>query len=130
MYRPPPLRGRPALADKKVLLIDRCQATREVRAAVLRTHGVEVHEAGEISAARFLWRPHVYDLLMLDVRRYSPAEALEFYGEVMHRSPHEHFVFLLGPPKYLSRTWPDEVTVDDVSRGQWGETVKRFLAAA
>jgi hypothetical protein len=69
MYRPPPLHGRLALADKKVLLIDRCQATREVRAAVLRTHAVEVHEAEEISAARFLWRPDVYDLLMLDVRR-------------------------------------------------------------
>jgi len=68
--------------------------------------------------------------IMLDVRRYSPAEALEFYGEVMHRSPHEHFVFLLGPPKYLSRTLPDEVTVDDVSHEQWGETVKRFLTAA
>jgi len=49
MYRPPPLRGRPALADKKVLLIDRCQATREVRAAVLRSHGVEVHTAAELS---------------------------------------------------------------------------------
>ena len=56
MYRPP-LRGRPALADKKVLLIDRCQATREARAAVLRSHAVEVHEAEEISAARFLWQP-------------------------------------------------------------------------
>jgi len=129
MYRPP-LRGRPALADKKVLLIDRFQATREIRAAVLRSHAVEVHEAEEISAARFLWQPNVYDLVMLDLRRYFPAEALEFYSEVMHRSPHEHFVFLLGPPKYLSRTWPVEVTVDDASRGQWGETVKRFLAAA
>ena len=129
MYRPP-RRDRTVLADQKVLLIDRCQATREVRAAVLRTHGVEVHEAEEISRARFLWQPHVYDLVMLDVCRYSPAEALEFYGDVMHRSPHEHFVFLLGPPKYLSRTWPDEVTVDDASRGQWGETVKDFLAAA
>jgi len=56
MYRPP-LRGRPALPGKKVLLIDRFQATREARAAVLRTHGVEVHEAEEISAARFLWQP-------------------------------------------------------------------------
>ncbi len=87
MYRPPPLRGRPVLADKKVLLIDRGQATREARAAVLRSRGVEVYEAEEISAARFLWQPHVYDLVMLDVRRYSPAEALEFYGDVMHRSP-------------------------------------------
>src|SRR6266849_6999427 len=110
MYRPPPLRGRPVLADKKVLLIDRGQATREARAAVLRTHGVEVHEAEEISTARFLWQPHVYDLVMLDVRRYFPAEALEFYGEIMYRSPHEHCGFLLGPPKYRSRTWPAEVT--------------------
>jgi response regulator RpfG family c-di-GMP phosphodiesterase len=73
MYRPP-LRGHPALADKKVLLIDRFQATREIRAAVLRTHGVEVHEAEEIPAARFLWQPNVYDLVMLDVRRYFPAK--------------------------------------------------------
>ena len=28
---------------KTVLLIDRCEATREVRAGVLRSHGVEVH---------------------------------------------------------------------------------------
>ena len=80
----PPLRNRPVFADKKVLLIDRSQATREARAAVLRSRGVEVNEAEEISAARFLWQPNVYDLVMLDVRRYSPAEALEFYGEVMY----------------------------------------------
>ncbi len=59
------------LHGKRVLLIDHCQATREARAAVLRSHGVEVHEAEEISAARFLWQPHVYDLVMLDARRYS-----------------------------------------------------------
>ena len=106
MYRPP-LRGRPALADKKVLLIDRCQATREVRAAVLRSHGVEVHEAEEISAARFLWQPNVYDLVMLDVRRYSPEEALEFYEQIRDASPRQQFAFLIGPPKvpvaYLAR---------------------------
>ena len=121
---------RPNLAGKKVLLIDRCQATREVRAAVLRSHSVEVHEAAEICAARFLWRPNVYDLVMLDIRRCSQAEALEFHGEVNDRSSRERFVFLLGPPRYLSSTWPGEVTVDDTSRGQWEETVKRFLAAA
>ncbi len=67
---------------------------------------------------------------MLDVRRYFPQETLEFYGEVKDRSPREHFVFLIGPPSYLSLTWPGEVIVDDTSRGQWGETVKRFLTAA
>ena len=125
-----PLRDRTVLADKKVLLIDRFRATREARAAVLRSRGVEVHEAEEISGARFLWQPHVYDLVMLDVRRYSSGEALKFYGEIKDASPQQQFAFLIGPPRYLSRTWPGEVAGDDVSRGQWAETVKHFLAAA
>ena len=128
MYRPP-LRGRPALADKKVLLIDRCHATREARGAVLRSSGVEVHEAEEIPAARFLWQPDVYDLVMLDVRRYSPAEALEFYEQIKQASPHEQVVFLVGPPTYLSLAWPGEVFAEDASSGQWRATVRRFLAA-
>jgi hypothetical protein len=45
VYRPPPLRGAPVLAGKTVLLIDRNQTTREARAAVLWSHGIEVHEA-------------------------------------------------------------------------------------
>jgi response regulator RpfG family c-di-GMP phosphodiesterase len=129
MYRPP-LRGYPPLADKKVLLIDRFRATREARAAVLRSRGVEVHEAEDISAARFLWQPNVYDLVMLDVRRYSPAEALEFYEQVRGAYPRQQFAFLMGSPRYLSRTWPGEVAAGGTSRGQWSETVKRFLTAA
>ena len=124
------VRGRPALADKKVLLIDRSQATREARAAVRRSRGVEVHEAEEISAARFLWQPNVYDLVMLDVRRYSSEEAREFYEQMKDASPQQQFAFLMGPPRYLSRTWPGEVASGDTSRGQWAETVRRFLAAA
>jgi len=118
------------LHGKRVLLVDRCQATREARASVLRSRGVEVHEAEEISTARFLWQPSVYDLVMLDVRRYSPVEALEFYEQIRAADPRQRIVFLTGPPKYVSRTWPGEITVDNVSRGQWGETVKHFLAAA
>jgi PleD family two-component response regulator len=129
MYRPP-LRNRPVLADKKVLLIDRSQVTREARAAVLRSRGVEVNEAEEISAARFLWQPNVYNLVMLDVRRYSQEEALKFYEQIKGASPRQQFAFLMGPPRYLSRTWPSEITAGDTSRGQWAETVKRFLTAA
>jgi response regulator RpfG family c-di-GMP phosphodiesterase len=129
MYRQP-LRSHSVHADKKVLLIDRCQATREARAAILRSHNVEVHEAEEIRAARFLWQPNIYGLVMLDFRRYSSYEMLDFYDEVKARSPRRCFVFMLGPPLYLSRTWPGEVTVDSVLREQWGETVRRFMVAA
>ena len=54
MYHPPPLRGRPVLVGKKVLLIDRNQPTRDVRARVLQSHGVEVHATEDLSGARQL----------------------------------------------------------------------------
>ncbi len=114
----------------KKFSIDRFQATREARAAVLRSHAVEVHEAEEISAARFLWQPQVYDLVMFDIRRYSREEALEFYEQIKGASPRQQFAFLMGSPRYLSRTWPGEIAEGDTSRGHLSETVKRFLTAA
>jgi PleD family two-component response regulator len=129
MYQPP-LRGRPVLVGKKVLLIDHCQATCEVRASFLRSHGVEVHAAADLSGARFLWHPNVYQLIMLDTRRYSPGDALEFCEQIRSASPHERIAFLVGPPTYLSFTWPGEAIAEDAASGQWTETVNRFLAAA
>ena len=131
MYRPPPLCGQPVLEGKTVLLIDRFQPTRDVRVRVLQSHGVKVHAAADLSGARFLWQPNVYDLILLDVRRHLPGEALEFYKQITTASPTEHLAFLVGPPVYLSRTWPREVTeVDASQQGQWGATVGRFLTAA
>ena len=89
-----------------------------------------MHEAEEISGAHFLWQPNIYDLVMLDVRRYSPEETREFYDQIRRADPRQRIVFLVGPPVYLSRTWPTEVGWGDSSRGQWGETVRRFLTAA
>jgi response regulator RpfG family c-di-GMP phosphodiesterase len=120
MYRPP-LRDRPALANKKDLLIDRCNATREARAAVLRTRGVEVHEAEELSAARFLWQPNVYDLGMLEVRGYSSDETREFYEQIKGASPRRRIGFITGPPTFISHTWPGEVASDGVWCKQWGD---------
>jgi CheY-like chemotaxis protein len=130
MYRPPPLRGQPVLEGKKVLLIDRNQTTRDVRVRVLQSHGVEVHAADSLPAARFLWQPDIYDLILLDVRRHPPGEALEFYEQIRTESPKEHFAFLVGPPVYLSRTWPGEGTEVVASQGQWQATIRRFLTAA
>ena len=130
MYRPPPLRGRSPIKGNKVLLIDSCVATREVRAAVLRDHGVEVHEAEKLSGARFLWQPNTYDLVMLDVRRYSPGENLQFYEQIKDAYPRQGFAFLLGPPNYISRTWPGEVILDDASSRQWEQTVQRYARVA
>ena len=130
MYRPPPLRGQPVLEGKKVLLIDASQPTRDVRIRVLQNHGVEVHEADSLQAARYLWRPNMYNLILLDVRRHLPGEALEFYEQIRTASPKEHFAFLVGPPVYLSRRWPGEFSEVNASQGQWRATVGRLLTAA
>jgi len=130
MYRPAPLRGRSPFDRKKILLIDGRQATREVRENVLRSHGIEVDAAETLQSARVLWKPHRYDLVLLDVRRQFPGEAIQFYEQIRDASPRQRFAFLVGPPVYLSRRWPLELTFEDTPRGQWGETVKRFLAAA
>src|SRR2546422_1075916 len=79
MYRPAPLRGRSPFDGKKVLLIDGRQATREVRENVLRSHGIEVDAAESLQSARVLWKPHRYDLVLLDVRRQFPGEAIQYY---------------------------------------------------
>jgi hypothetical protein len=130
IYRPAPLRGRSPFDGRKVLLIDERQATREVRENVLRSHGVEVDAADSLERARVLWTPHRYDFVLLDVRRQFPGETIQFYEQIRDASPRQRFAFLVGPPVYVSRRWPLEPTFEDDSRGQWGETVTRFLAAA
>ena len=126
----PPLRGRPALAGKSVLLIDCNQPTRDVRASVLESYGVIVRTAEDLFAARFLWRPNTYDLILLDARRYLPEEALEFYAQVKDASPRQRFAFLVGPPVYVSPTWPRGPGLAEKQPQQWPEMMKTFMAAA
>jgi hypothetical protein len=97
---------------------------------VLASHGVEVHTVEDLFSARFQWQSDVYDLLMLDVRRYYPGEALEFYEQVRDANPRQRFAFLVGPPAYLSLIWPTEVMAAEKRPQQWAETIKRFVAAA
>ena len=117
------------LRDKKVLLIDRCEATRQVRAAVLRSRGVEVHEPRTLQGAISL---ATQCLRSRDARRTEilSGGTLEFYGRIRDASHGQLFAFLMGAPIYLSLNWPLEVTLEDSSQGQWDETVKPFAKAA
>jgi len=111
----PPLRGRSIFAGKRVLLVDPYQPTRHVRAGVLQNHNMEVHVAESLSIARCLWRPNLYDWVLLDVRRFLPAELLAFYEQIRGVSPRVHFAFFVGPPRYLSLSWPEEVSARGVT---------------
>lgn len=100
------------------------------RAGVLRNHDIELDTAESLHAARCLWQPGLYDWVLLDVRGYLPGEALAFYEQIRDKSPREHVAFFVGPPMYLSRTCPDQSCEVASETQEWGETVKRFLAAA
>ena len=130
MYQPPPFRGRSVFDGKKVLLIDPHQRARDVRASVLRSRGIEVNATDSLQTARFLLRPKLCDLILLDARGYIPGEAFDFYLEVKHANPRVRVVFLVGPPTYLSLTWPTEVMAREKEPQQWAETVRRFVTAA
>jgi hypothetical protein len=125
-----PLRGRPILVGKRVLLIDPHQPTRDVRLSVLRGHDIELDVADSLQMARCLWRPRLYDWILLDARGYLPGEARAFYEQIRDASPRQHIVFFVGAPTYLSLTWPDESSAVESETQQWAETVNRFLAAA
>jgi DNA-binding NtrC family response regulator len=130
MYQPPPLRGRSVFDDKKLLLIDPHQPTRDARADVFRSHGIGVDATGSLRVARSLWRTEPYDLILLDARGYLPGEARDFYLEIKHASPRTRVVLLVGPPRYLSLTWPTESMAAEEGPQQWAETVKRLFDAA
>jgi hypothetical protein len=129
MYQPPPFRGRSAFDGKRVLLIDPHERARDVRASVLRSRGIEVDAADSLRVARSLWRPRLYDLILLDARGHLPGEARDFYLEIKRASPRMRVVFLVGPPAYLSLTWPTELAPEQEPR-QWAETAGRYVAAA
>jgi hypothetical protein len=51
-----------AVKKKRVLLIDKSYAKRDLRAEVLRKLGIDVDSAADIVEARVWWRPALYDL--------------------------------------------------------------------
>jgi hypothetical protein len=130
MYQPPPFRGRSVFDDKKVLLIDPHERARDVRASVLRSRGIEVDATDSLQAARSLWRPKLYNLILLDARGHLPGEARDFYVEIKHAAPRERVIFLVGPPAYLSLTWPTEAVPAEKEPRQRAETVGRYVTAA
>ena len=92
---------------KNVLIIDSNEAMQQLRARVLRSRGVHVHTAKNVTEAELLWVPDFFDLVLLDVRQRS-KEAVEFWRMIRRQHPGQRIRFLVGP-RYLSPTCADEV---------------------
>lgn len=73
------------MGTKNVLIIDGNEAMQQLRARVLRSRGVHVHTARNVTEAELLWAPDFFDLVPLDVRQRS-KEAVEFLSKLRTRT--------------------------------------------
>jgi len=106
------------MATKNVLIVDGNKAMQNLRAGVLRSHGVQVHLAKNVAEAELLWVPDFFDLVLLDVRQRS-KEAVAFWRTIRRQHPRQRISFLVGPPTYLSPTCADDVIARDKGPEDW-----------
>lgn len=116
------------MGTKNVLIIDGNEAMQNLRARVLRSHGVHVHVAKSVSEAALLWVPDFFDLVLLDVRQRS-KEAVAFWRAIRRQHPHQRISFLVGPPAYLSPTCTDEIIARNRVPEDWVQGLTLLPAA-
>ncbi len=116
------------LATKNVLIIDSNEKMQNLRASVLRSHGVHVHVAKSVTEAELLWVPDFFDLVLLDVRQRS-NEAVAFWRTIRCQHPRQRVRFLVGPPMYLSPTCADEVIARNKVPEDWVQRLRLLPVA-
>ena len=91
--------------SERVLLVDWFPATCDARARILREHGIDVGTADTLDEARVFFTLGRYDLVLLDLHRYSPAEALVFCRVIKSIDTNQRIALLIGAPSYITLDW-------------------------
>ncbi len=115
--------------SERVLLVDCLQPTRDARTIVLRAHGIDVGIAETLEEARVLFQAGRYDLVLLDLHRYPPAEALVFCHVIKSIDPSQRIALLVGPPSYVTLDWQKELAEVGASSQHLRPRAKRHAAA-
>ncbi len=114
---------------KTVLLVDADQKLGELRARRLRTYGILVHTASSLEEARVHFGMDRYDLVLLAPRE-NPEDAIAFRREIRQENPKQRVAFLIGPPRYLSFTFGENLIPMPPRSSNWAEKLKGHLASA
>jgi CheY-like chemotaxis protein len=115
---------------KRVLLVDRSPAKRNLRAETMRKLGMEVDCAADISEARSWWRANLYDLVLINIENELGYRD-KFCEDIRGATPPQQIAFLVGKPEYLADC-PKVDGTDSVQKDSnpalWGN-VRAALAA-
>lgn len=130
MKRPPAVRAASLpTVTKHVLLIVTHSPKNNLRANVLRKHGLDVVCANHIADARMLWHPNTYDLVLFDLRHENGA-AVELCRDMKAESPKQLVAFLVGKPNYLSASPAAHELASDDAPKRYEETLRQLMATA
>lgn len=91
----------PIGTNKVVLLVDGNPRTRESRAKVLRTLGVDVHTVATTATARARLAAMKFDLVLVDPGRDS-NDAESLLAEIRGNNRKQRVAFLVGRPLYVA----------------------------
>jgi len=86
--------------NRKVLLFDLEHRRREIRAANLRTRGLDVLCAKNLKELRDFWQVQTFRLVLLEASECP--EVVMFSEEVRSDDPRQKLAFFVGKPKYLA----------------------------
>ena len=130
MKRPPAVRAASLSAVKKlVLMVVTRSPKNNLRANVLRKHGLDVVCANHIGDARMMWHPDTYDLVLFDLRHENGA-AEELCRDMRADSPEQRIAFLVGKPEYLaSSPSANELAADEAPK-RYEEILRQLMATA
>ena len=88
-------------AAERILLLDCDHQRRKLRAEALVNRGVLVDQAAESVTAKTLWRPGIYDLVLVELRG-ADAGCTAFIAFVQGGCSRQKFGFYLVRPPYLT----------------------------
>jgi len=91
----------PALARKRVLLVDTSTRKRDLLADAMRKLGVEVDCAADINEARSWWRADLYHLVLMNIGN-GFGHRDKFCEDIRGATPPQQLAFLVGKPGYLA----------------------------
>lgn len=118
------------LKKKRVLLVDRSAAKRDLRADTMRKLGMEVDCAADIGEARSWWRADLYNLVLINLES-ELGDRDKFCEDIRGATPPQQLAFLVGKPEYLADSpnadLPPSVQ-KDADPGNWGD-VRAALSA-
>jgi two-component system OmpR family response regulator len=115
---------------QKILLLDDDPMLQKLRSTILQRNGFYVDTAAAIAEARALWRPNIYDLVLVDVKS-DVRSALDFCEEIKSESREQLFVVLSQPPLYIPpESCADEVISKEEGPHHFVTRVRELLASA